>query len=165
LRALEKAAAADLRRVAQVPPSGGSSILTKDSAEPQPHAASTTASIVSKVSEQIEESMRCSYGASCMFPMCALQTCQRCNDGIVHQLCVPQMMENRLWCAECCRSEEVGDANADSDTLDLLAWVSATTTLNYDNDKHVGSDLTTEVVPSHDTDFHTQSSCPTPISI
>ena len=165
MRALEKAAAADSCRVAQVPPpSGGSSILTEDSVEPQPHAASTTASIVSHVSEQVEESMRCSYGA-CMFPMCALQTCQHCNDGVVHRLCVPQMMKNRLWCAECCRSEEVGDANADSDTLDLFAWVSATTTLNYDNDKHVGSDLTTEVVPSHDTDFHTQSSCPTPISI
>ena len=47
------------------------------------------------------------------------------------------MMENRLWCAECCRSKEVGDANADSNNLDLLARESATTTLNYDNDKHV----------------------------
>jgi hypothetical protein len=65
------------------------------------------------------------------------------------------MMENRLWCAECCRSKEVGDANADSDNLDLLARVSATATLNYDNDKHMGSDLPTGVVPSHDIDFHT----------
>jgi hypothetical protein len=53
--------------------------------------------------------------------------------------------ENRLWCAECCRSKEVGDANADSDNLDLLAWVSATATLNY------------EVVPPPDTDFRTSS--------
>jgi hypothetical protein len=50
VRALEKAAAAGLilvssvtHRVAQVPPSEGSSILTKDSVEPQLHAASTTA--------------------------------------------------------------------------------------------------------------------------
>ena len=54
-------------------------------------------------------------------------------------------MENRLWCAECCRSKEVGDANADSDNLDLLAGVSATATFNY------------EVVPPPDTDFHTSS--------
>jgi hypothetical protein len=71
VRALEMAPASDsilvssvTRRVAQVPPSGGSSILTEDSVEPQPHVASTTASIVSQVSEQIEESMQCSYGAS-----------------------------------------------------------------------------------------------------
>jgi hypothetical protein len=69
-----------------------------------------------------------------MFPMCALQTCQHCNDGVVHRLCIPQMMENRLWCAECCRSKEVGDANADSDNLDLLARVSATATLKDDDD-------------------------------
>ncbi len=67
------------------------------------------------------------------------------------------MDENRLWCAECCRSEEVGDANTDPNNLDLLAWVSATATLNYDNDKHVGSDLPTKVVPPPDTDFHTSS--------
>ena len=66
-------------------------------------------------------------------------------------------MENRLWCAECCRSEEEGDANADSDNLDLLAWVSATATLNYDNDERVGSDLPTEAVPPPDTDFHISS--------
>ena len=87
--------------------------------------------------------------------MCALQTCQRCNDGDVHRLCVPQIVENRLWCAECYRSGEVGDVDADSDNLDLLARVSATATLNYDNDKRVGSDLPTEVVPLPDTDFHT----------
>jgi hypothetical protein len=164
VRALEKAAAADsilvsrvTRRVAQVPPSGGSSILTEDSVEPQPHAASTTASIVSQVSAQIEEWMQCSYGVLCIFPMFALQTCQRCNNGFVHRLCIPQMMENRMWCVECCRSEEEGDANADSDNLDLLTWESATATLNYDNDECVGSDLPTEVVPPPDTDFHTSS--------
>ncbi len=86
VRALEKATATDsitvssvTGRIAQVPPSGGSSILIEDSVEPQPHVASTTALIVSQVSAQIEESMRCSFGASCIFPMSALQTCQRCN--------------------------------------------------------------------------------------
>ena len=64
VRALEMAAAADLvlmprvtRRVSPVPPSGGPSILTGDSAERQPNAASTTASIVSQVSAQVEDSM------------------------------------------------------------------------------------------------------------
>ncbi len=65
MRALEKAAAADLalvpsvtRRVSPVPPSGGPSILTGDSAEHQPDATSTTALIVSQVSAQVEDSMQ-----------------------------------------------------------------------------------------------------------
>jgi hypothetical protein len=64
VRALEKAVASDsisvssvTRPVVQVPSSRGSNILTKDSVEPQPHVASTTASIVSQVSAQIEELM------------------------------------------------------------------------------------------------------------
>ena len=82
VRALEMAAAADLAlvpsvtcRVSPVPPSGGPSILTGDSAERQPDATSTTASIVSQVSAQVEDSMQCSFGMSCRYPMCEMQTC------------------------------------------------------------------------------------------
>jgi hypothetical protein len=132
VRAMEKAAAADLalvpsvtRHVSPVPPSGGPNILTRDSAKRQPDATSTTALIVSQVSAQVEDSMRCSFGTLCRYPMCEMQTCQRCNDGVVHRLCVPQMIETRLWCAECCRSKGEGDANANSFNLDLLACVLA----------------------------------------
>ena len=131
-------------RVSPVPPSGGPSILTKDSAERQPDATSTSALIVSQVSAQVEDSMRCSFGMSCRYPMCEMQTCQRCNDGVVHRLCVPQMTENRLWCAECYRSKGKEDANADSFNLDLLACVSAAA-------------FPPEVVPPPCTDSHTSS--------
>ncbi len=71
VRALDMFAAADLAlvlsvtcRVSPVPPSGGPSILTGDSAEYQPDGTSTTALIISQVSAQVEDSMRCFLSTS-----------------------------------------------------------------------------------------------------
>ena len=64
------------------------------------------------------------------------------------------MMENRLWCAEFCRSKGEGDVNTNSVNLDLLACVPDTASLNNDNNKCGGSALPPEVVPPPHADFH-----------